>query len=188
MGGMTKTVIPLYNLEFSFRIPSPLLLNHLHGPFGGIPFISTLKTPINNVEQFAQSSQFLGLSDFHHGIAIMPSKADRKLIRAAPVEVRIRKAPPAILSELGQPAGLFRLEGQDYVFRTGLGEGHSISEHLVWLQGMLQGDYKGFRRALANGADIVLCLYSESREIALSPQAILLAHKLQAPIEIYCRQ
>jgi hypothetical protein len=114
----------------------------------------------------------------------MPSAIDRKVLRAAPVEIRVLDTTPAEISQLGQPAGFFKPEGSDFVFRSALGEGHGISEHMVWLHGMLQFDHKRFRQALADGRHMVVRVYLESREVALSPQAILLAHKLQLPIEI----
>ena len=114
----------------------------------------------------------------------MASAEDRKLHRVAPVEVRVRNGTPAIVAGLKQAAGCFRKEGRDFVFRSALGDGHSISEHMVWLHGMLQHDYKDFRRSLPNGAEIVVRIYSESRDVSISTQALLLAHKLQLPIEI----
>ena len=114
----------------------------------------------------------------------MPRSIDRKLLRIAPVEVRIRNATPAMLGRFGQQAGFFRSEGRDFVFRSALGAGHTISEHMIWLHGMLQFERKKIRQAQEAGAEIVIRIYLESREVALSPQAILLAHLLQLPTEI----
>ena len=49
---------------------------------------------------------------------------------------------------------------------------------------MLQFERKKIRQAQDAGVEIVIRVYLESREVILSPQAILLAHSLQLPTEI----
>src|SRR6478609_7201183 len=115
----------------------------------------------------------------------MPRSIDRKFMRLAPVEVRIGNATPEILLQLGQDAGLFKPDGKDFVFRSARGAGHTISEHMVWLHGMLKFDRKKIRQAEDAGAEIVVRICLESNEVTLSPQAVLLAHSLQVPIEIF---
>src|SRR5690349_3256039 len=111
----------------------------------------------------------------------MPRSIDRKILRAAPVEVRIRGASPEVLARFGQQAGWFQPDGREFVFRSALGAGHTISEHMVWLHGLLQFERKKIRQAQEAGVEIVIRVHLESREVTLSPQAILLAHSLQLP-------
>jgi hypothetical protein len=89
-----------------------------------------------------------------------------------------------MLTRFGQQAGFFPQDGRDFVFRSALGAGHTVSEHMVWLHGILQFERKKIRQAQEAGVEIVILVHLESREVTLSPQAILLAHSLQLPIEI----
>ncbi len=108
-------------------------------------------------------------------------------MKRTPPAVRIRNADSSFVSRLGEAAGFFRKEENDAVFYSALGDGNSVSAHLVWLHGMLQHHARSLKRVREEGADILVEIYSEARDLAIEPNAILLPHKLGIPIEIRFR-
>jgi hypothetical protein len=105
-------------------------------------------------------------------------------MKRVPPSIVFRKPPRATLSRLGEAAAFFLEEDGDLVFRSSLGDGHSASEHLVWLHGMLQYHAKILRTLRDEGVDIIVTVRAEGRDVTLEPNALLLAHKLGTPIEI----
>jgi hypothetical protein len=79
-------------------------------------------------------------------------------------------------------------EKEDLVFRSSLGPGHTITEHLKWMLGMVQHDSAEFKRARQEGCDIVLQITSESADFSIEPEALLLPHKLYLPVDITFRR
>jgi len=118
----------------------------------------------------------------------MPTALERKFIRSSPITVRIRDAKKKGISLFGPVADFFTEEKEDFVFRSALGAGHSITEHLKWLHGMLQHDSGLFKKAQQDGYDIVLQIHSEVKEFTVQPEALLLPHKLHLPVEIVFRK
>jgi hypothetical protein len=102
--------------------------------------------------------------------------------------ILFRKPPKGSLSRLGEIADFFREEEGDFVFRSALGDGHSVSEHLVWLHGMLQQRAKLLRTLREEGLDLIVSVKADGRELTLESDALLLAHKLGIPTEITLRK
>jgi hypothetical protein len=111
----------------------------------------------------------------------------RQNMKRVPPAVVFRKPPKAALSRLGDIAAFFREEDGDFVFRSGLGDGHSVSAHLVWLNGMLQHHGKVLRTLREEGLDLIVRVKADGRELVLEPNALLLAHKLGIPTEVSFR-
>ena len=105
-------------------------------------------------------------------------------MKRIPPAVLFRKPSKAVLSGLGEIAGFFREEEGDFVFRSALGDGHSVSEHLVWLHGILQHHGKLLRTLREEGLDLIVSIKADARYLTLEPNALLLAHKLGIPTEI----
>ncbi len=101
-----------------------------------------------------------------------------------PPAVRIRKKQPHQLLSLGGAASFFKPDDSDVVFYSAQGEGYSVSDHLVWLHGMLQHHSKPLKRMRDNGADIIVEIHSDSRDLVIDSNALLLPHKLGIPMEI----
>lgn len=78
----------------------------------------------------------------------------------------------------------FRAEGEDLVFRSALVGECSVSEHLKWLHAMLQHESKRFRQLAASGASVVVCVRIHESKLRLPPEALLLMHRFQIPIEL----
>lgn len=114
----------------------------------------------------------------------MPSSDDRAIIRKSPVTLRVRGGKKVGSSQFGQAGAFFREEKEDLVFRSSLGAGHSIADHLKWMLGMVQHDAAHFKQAQQSGCDIVLQIQSEAADFSLPPEALLLPHKLHLPMEI----
>jgi hypothetical protein len=108
-------------------------------------------------------------------------------MKRVPPAVVFRDSPKSVLSRLGEAAAFFREEDSDLVFRSALGDGHSVSEHLVWLHGILQHHGKVLRALREEGADLFVRVKADGRELTLEPDALLLAHKLGIPTEISFR-
>jgi hypothetical protein len=108
-------------------------------------------------------------------------------MKRIPPAVVFRNPPRAVLSRLGEAAAFFREEDGDFVFRSALGDGHSVSEHLVWLHGMLQHHGKILRTLREEGAGLCVCVKADEQKLTLDPNALLLAHKLGIPMEISFR-
>jgi hypothetical protein len=105
-------------------------------------------------------------------------------MKRIPPAIRIRNIKPEFASRLGEIAAFFKEEKEDLVFYSALGDGHSISDHLVWLHGMLQHNSKILRKIREEGADIFVDIHSDTRNIVILPNAIQLPHKLCIPTEI----
>jgi len=109
-------------------------------------------------------------------------------MKRIPPAVVFRNTPPARLARLGEAARFFREEEGELVFRSALGDGHSLSEHLVWLHGLLQHHGKVLRTLREEGIDLSVRVTADSQHLTLEPNALLLAHKLGIPIEISLRK
>jgi hypothetical protein len=118
----------------------------------------------------------------------MPAKLERATIRASPVTIRFRGGKKLGCSRLGDSGALFSEEKDDLVFRSSLGQGHTLTKHLKWMLGMVQHDSAEFKRARQEGLDIVLQIKSESADFCLEPEALLLPHKLHLPVEVSFRK
>jgi hypothetical protein len=81
----------------------------------------------------------------------------------------------------------FKSEGDDLVFRSALPDTVDVNEHLKWFDGLLQFDRKILRRIDEQGANMVIRILTDSPSFKLSPEAVLLAHRLHLPIEITVR-
>lgn len=105
-------------------------------------------------------------------------------MKRIPSAIRIRKAAPFVLSRLGRIASFFKKEDDDLVFYSALGDGNSVSDHLVWIHGMIKHDAKILRKLREEGVDLFVDIRGDSRELTLEPNAIELPHKLGIPTEI----
>ena len=103
------------------------------------------------------------------------------------VEVRILNPGERKQSVLSHFETWFVPDGTDLVFRSQLSPDHSISEHLIWLHGMLQFHRKFLRQLEAAGVCTVVRIGVRGRAFTIEPQAVFLAHQLHLKTEIEFR-
>lgn len=117
----------------------------------------------------------------------MPTADEREMTRRSPITLRIRGGRKIGASKFGNAAHFLREEGDDLVFRSFLGTGHPITEHMKWMFGTIQHDAAEFKRAQQEGVETVLQIHSEAADFSLPPEALLLPHKLHLTLEIKLR-
>lgn len=78
---------------------------------------------------------------------------------------------------IGKSKATFVPRGDDYVLISGLEPTASVTEHLRWLQTLLDDDRKLLRKLQAEGVLIACRIRVRDRSFFIEPEALLLMHQ-----------
>jgi hypothetical protein len=100
------------------------------------------------------------------------------------VEVRIISPGPRACSITAERASWFVSDGADLVIQSRLEQDTPVSDHLKWLQGILQFQRRQLRTLQEDGVDMVCRIRVRCRNFAIEPEALLLMHQCHLRTEI----
>jgi hypothetical protein len=100
------------------------------------------------------------------------------------VEVRIISPGPRASSITAERASWFVPDGADLVLQSRLEEETPVSDHLKWLQGVLQFQRKHLRNLQEDGVDMVCRIRVRCRTFSIEPEALLLMHQCHLRTEV----
>lgn len=105
-------------------------------------------------------------------------------MRQSIAEVLILKPCPWV-SRLtpGQPSGFVPI-GEDWVFQSRLTPGVSVSEHLKWLQGILQFELRKLRKLQEVDVEMICRIRVKERMVTIEAEALFLMHPLHLRTEM----